>query len=126
MTDFLAASRYIHLNSGQEEFTENQYLEFLLLQNVHPSLCFQLQLSSQDWSIQPSSSKQTFPGPIQVGGQLPVAFLKTRVGGPFTVCGFSLRHSGKTHMDFGLYRSLTTFTFSEKEPVCGMQKAPRW
>lgn len=106
MTDSLAASRYIHLNRGQEEFAGNQYLEFLLLQKVHPSLCFQLQLSSQDWSIQPSLSKQTFPAPIHVEGQLPVAFLKTRAGGPFTVGGFSLRHSGKTHMDFGLFTDL--------------------
>jgi len=88
------------MNSGQEEFTGNQSLELLLLQNVQPSLCFQLQLSSWDWNIQPSSSKQTFPGPIQVGGQLCMAFLKSRALAPFTVGSFSFRHSGKTHMDF--------------------------
>lgn len=55
-----------------------------------------------------------------------MAFLKSRAVTPFAVGSSSLRHSGKTHMDFGLYRSLSTFIFSEKESVCGMQKAPWW
>ena len=40
-----------------------------------------------------------------------MAFLKSRAVTPFTVGSFSLRHSGKTHMDFGLCTDLLVALF---------------
>lgn len=100
VSDSLTTSRYVQEASGVPAATEGSIFPLL------SAATLQLRLEHSAWFI-----KTDIPWTIQVRGRLSVAFVKTRSGITFTEDSFVLRHSGKTHRNFGLLTDLLIALF---------------